>query len=134
MREILGQLKFNRRRVLISLISSAPLAALSFGRAKAAAKVAQKVAQYQPTPKGGASVRRVQFFHRAKPVQAGRGRDLPVGLVRFMDQEGRLTEERLASPRTGHPGGNQNLTPRQRFGRRRRLWQSPGKLWCLLRG
>ena len=49
MREILGQLKFNRRRVLISLISSAPLAALSFGRAK----VAQRVAQYQPTPKGG---------------------------------------------------------------------------------
>ena len=53
MREILGQLKFNRRRVLISLISSAPLAALSFGWANAAAKVAQRVARYQPTPKGG---------------------------------------------------------------------------------
>ena len=53
MREILGQLKFNRRRVLISLISSAPLAALSAGGTKAVAKVAQRGAQYQPTPKGG---------------------------------------------------------------------------------
>ena len=51
MREIPGQVKFNRRRVLIFLISSAPLAALSFGRA--VAKVAQGGAQYQPTPKGG---------------------------------------------------------------------------------
>ena len=98
MREILGQLKFNRRRVLISLISSAPLAALSFGRAKAAAKVAQRGRTVPADAERGASVRRVQFFHRAKPVQAGRGRDLPVGLVRFVDQEGRLTEERLASP------------------------------------
>jgi hypothetical protein len=52
MREILGQI-FNRRRVLISLISSAPFAALSFGGTMAADKVAQKIAQYQPTPKVG---------------------------------------------------------------------------------
>ena len=51
MREMLGQQRFNRRRVLISLISSAPLVALSCE--KAAAKVAQRAAQYQPTPKGG---------------------------------------------------------------------------------
>jgi hypothetical protein len=53
MREMLGQQNFNRRRVLISLISCAPLAALSFGGAKAAAKVSQRAAQYQPAPKGG---------------------------------------------------------------------------------
>ena len=53
MRETLGQQKFNRRKVLVSLISSAPLAALSFEGANAAAKVAQRAAQYQPTPKGG---------------------------------------------------------------------------------
>jgi hypothetical protein len=53
MREMLGQLKFNRRSVLISLISSAPLAVLSFGTTKAVAKVAQRGVQYQPTPKGG---------------------------------------------------------------------------------
>jgi hypothetical protein len=53
MREMLGQQKFNRRKVLTSLISCAPLAALSFGGANAAAKVPQKAAQYQSTPKGG---------------------------------------------------------------------------------
>ena len=53
MRETLAQQNINRRRVLVSLISSTPLAALSFEGAKAAAKVAQKAAQYQATPKGG---------------------------------------------------------------------------------
>ena len=53
MREILRQQKLNRRKVVVSLISSAPLAALSFAGANAAAKVAQKAAQYQPSPKGG---------------------------------------------------------------------------------
>jgi hypothetical protein len=53
MREALGQQTFNRRRVLISLVGSAPLAALPFGLAIAAGKVAQKAAQYQPAPKGG---------------------------------------------------------------------------------
>jgi hypothetical protein len=53
MREMLRQQKLNRRKVVVSLISSAPLAALLFAGANAAAKVAQKAAQYQPTPKGG---------------------------------------------------------------------------------
>ena len=53
MREILGQLKFNRRRVLISLIRSAPLAALSLGGTKAVANVPQRAAEYRSTPKGG---------------------------------------------------------------------------------
>jgi hypothetical protein len=53
MREMLRKQSFNRRRVLVSLIGSA-LAALSFS-GKAVAKVAQRAAQYQPTPKGGLS-------------------------------------------------------------------------------
>ena len=95
MRETLGQQKFNRRRVLISLISSAPLAALLASGTEALAKVAQRGAQYQPCAERGPSVRRVQFFHRAEPVQAGRGRDLPVRLVPLVDQERGLTKERL---------------------------------------
>ena len=53
MHKVFGQQKFNRRKVLTSLISCAPLAALSFGGTNAAAKVAQRAAQYQPAPKGG---------------------------------------------------------------------------------
>jgi hypothetical protein len=54
MREMLGQQAFNRRKVLVSLISTAPVAALAFSR-EAIAKVAQRAVQYQPTPKGGLS-------------------------------------------------------------------------------
>jgi hypothetical protein len=43
----------NRRKILISLIGSVPLAAFSFGRAVAAGKVAQSAAGYQQAPKGG---------------------------------------------------------------------------------
>jgi hypothetical protein len=54
MREVLEQRKFDRRRILISLISYAPLAPLSFGgAAEAAGKVSKQTAQYQPAPKGG---------------------------------------------------------------------------------
>jgi hypothetical protein len=53
MREPLISQKFDRRRVLISLIRSAPLLALSLGGTKAVAKVPQTAAQYQSTPKGG---------------------------------------------------------------------------------
>ena len=52
MREMLRQQAFNRRKVLVSLIGSAPFAALWLS-GKAVAKVAQRAAQYQPTPKGG---------------------------------------------------------------------------------
>jgi len=52
MREMLRQL--NRRKVLVCLIGSAPFAALSFS-SEAVAKVAQRAAQYQPTPKAGLS-------------------------------------------------------------------------------
>jgi hypothetical protein len=45
--------QFSRRRVLISLIGSAPFATLSVGRAAAGPKVAQSAAHYQPTPNEG---------------------------------------------------------------------------------
>jgi hypothetical protein len=50
MGEMRAQHTLNRRTVVISLIGSASLAALS---SQATAKIAQKAAQYQPTPKGG---------------------------------------------------------------------------------
>ena len=43
----------NRRKVIISLIASAPLAVPSFGKAAASGKVAQTAAGYQQAPKGG---------------------------------------------------------------------------------
>ena len=52
MREMLRRQRFNRRKVLVSLIGAAPLAALAFS-GQTVAKVAQRAAQYQPTPKGG---------------------------------------------------------------------------------
>ena len=54
MREMLRQQAFNHRKVLVSLISAAPVAALAFSR-EAVAKVAQRAVQHQPTPKGGLS-------------------------------------------------------------------------------
>jgi hypothetical protein len=58
---MLGHQRFSRRKVLVSLIGSAPLAALSFSR-EAVAKVAQRAAQYQPTPKGGLACAGCNFF------------------------------------------------------------------------
>jgi len=43
----------NRRNILVSLIGSVPLAALSAGGAAAAGKVSQSAAGYQSKPKGG---------------------------------------------------------------------------------
>jgi hypothetical protein len=45
--------QLSRRRVLISLIGSAPFAALSAGVAAADVKVAQSAAHYRPTPNEG---------------------------------------------------------------------------------
>ena len=53
MREVFASTQFSRRRVLISLISSAPFAAFSVGGATAGPKVAQSAAHYQPIPKEG---------------------------------------------------------------------------------
>jgi hypothetical protein len=53
MREQFASALSSRRRVLISLISAAPFAALSVGRASAGPKVAQTAAYYRPTPKEG---------------------------------------------------------------------------------
>ena len=54
MREMLRQQALDRRKVLVSLISAAPVAALAFS-GEAVAKVPQRAAQYQSTPKGGLS-------------------------------------------------------------------------------
>jgi hypothetical protein len=53
MREVFGNNQVNRRKILISMIGSAPLAALSFRGATAAGKVSQSAAHFQSTPKGG---------------------------------------------------------------------------------
>jgi hypothetical protein len=45
--------RFNRRDILISLVGSAPLAALSIDQVAASPKVAQSAAHYQPKPNDG---------------------------------------------------------------------------------
>jgi hypothetical protein len=83
MREMLGQQKFNRRRVLVSLIGSAPFAALSLGGAKAAAKVAQKAAQYQQTPKGGQACAGCNSFIAPSQCKLVAGEISPSGWCRL---------------------------------------------------
>jgi High potential iron-sulfur protein len=53
MRQTFAGTQCSRRRVLISLIGSAPFAVLSGGGAAAGVKVAQSAAHYQPTPNEG---------------------------------------------------------------------------------
>jgi hypothetical protein len=59
MRDLRVRTQFNRRKVLASLIGSAPLATLyiggaaAFGGSATAPKVAQSAAHYQPTPNEG---------------------------------------------------------------------------------
>jgi hypothetical protein len=59
MRNTLRRTQYNRRRVLISLIGSAPFAVLSvdgaaaIGGSATAPKVAQSAAGYRPTPREG---------------------------------------------------------------------------------
>jgi hypothetical protein len=83
MREMLGEQKLDRRRVLISLISSAPLAALSFEGAKAAAKVAQKAAGYQPAPKGGQACAGCNSFIAPSQCKLVAGEISPSGWCRL---------------------------------------------------
>ena len=82
MRETIGKHKFNRRKVLISLISSAP-AALSFGGATAAAKVSQIAAQYQPTPKGGQACAGCNSFSALNQCKLVAGEISPSGWCRL---------------------------------------------------
>jgi hypothetical protein len=83
MREMFGQQKSNRRKVLISLISSAPLAALSLAEANAAAKVAQKAAQYQATPKGGQACAGCNSFLSPNQCKLVAGEISPSGWCRL---------------------------------------------------
>ena len=100
MREMLGEQKLDRRRVLISLISSAPLAALSFEGAKAAAKVAQKAAGYQPAPKGGQACAACYAFITPNQCKFLAGEISPSGWCRLWkakeDQQKEDQEERHA--------------------------------------
>ena len=83
MREMFAQRNFSRRRVLISLISSAPLAALSFERVKAAGKVAQKAAGYQATPKGGQACAGCNSFLSPSQCKLVAGEISPSGWCRL---------------------------------------------------
>ena len=82
MREMLRQQAFNHRKVLVSLIGSAPLAALSFSR-EAVAKVAQRAAQYQPTPKGGLSCAGCNSFVAPSQCKLVAGEISPSGWCRL---------------------------------------------------
>ena len=83
MREMLGQHKFNRRRVLISLISSAPLAALLASGTEAVAKVSQRGAQYQPAPKGGLACAGCNSFIAPNQCKLVAGEISPSGWCRL---------------------------------------------------
>ena len=80
MREGFGQV--NRRKILISLIGSAPLAAFSFGGA-AAAKVPERAAQYQPTPKGGQACAGCNSFIAPNQCKLVAGQISPSGWCRL---------------------------------------------------
>ena len=83
MRKTFGEQKSNRRKVLISLISTAPLAAFSFGGASAAAKVPQRAAQYQPTPKGGQACAGCNSFSAPNQCKLVAGQISPSGWCRL---------------------------------------------------
>ena len=73
----------NRRTILISMIGSAPLAALSFRGATAAGKVPQSAAQYQPTPKGGQACAGCNSFIAASHCKLVAGEISPSGWCRL---------------------------------------------------
>ena len=83
MRATFGEQKLNRRKVLISLIGSAPLAALSLSGATAAAKVSQKTVQYQPTPKGGQACAGCNSFIAPNQCKLIAGKISPSGWCRL---------------------------------------------------
>ena len=57
-----GNMQVDRRKILISLIGSAPLAALSVAGARDSTKVSQSAAHFQPTPKDGQSCAQCYSF------------------------------------------------------------------------
>ena len=74
---------FNRRRVLISLIGSAPVAALSVGAASAGPKVAQTAAYYRPTPKEGQACAACYAFISPNHCKLLAGEISPTGWCRL---------------------------------------------------
>jgi hypothetical protein len=77
------QPQLNRRKVLASIIGSAPLAALFSGEARAAAKVPQKTAQYQTTPKGGQACAGCNSFMAPNQCKLVAGEISPSGWCRL---------------------------------------------------
>ena len=86
MREVFASTQFSRRRVLISLISSAPLAALSVGRATAGPKVAQSAAHYQPIPLEGQACAGCYAFVAPNQCKFLAGEISPSGWCRLWTQ------------------------------------------------
>jgi hypothetical protein len=93
MREVFASTQFTRRRILISLIGSAPIAALSVGGAGAGPKVAQSAGHYQPTPKEGQACAGCYAFLAPDHCQLLAGEISPSGWCRLWkakaDQEQR---------------------------------------------
>jgi len=78
-----SQPQLNRRKILISLIGSAPLTALFSSGAGAAAKVPQSTAQYQATPKGGQACAGCNSFMAPNHCKLVAGEISPSGWCRL---------------------------------------------------
>jgi hypothetical protein len=100
MGDVLVSTQFNRRRVLISLIGSAPFAALSVSGANAGPKVAQSAAYYRPTPKEGQACAGCYGFIAPNQCKFLAGEISPTGWCRLWkakeDQQKEDQEERHA--------------------------------------
>ena len=77
----------NRRKALISLIASAPLAAAPFGKAAAAGKVAQSAAGYQQAPKAGQACAGCNSFVAPDHCKLVAGEISPSGWCRLWTQK-----------------------------------------------
>ena len=62
MGRLVGNMQVDRLKILISLIGSAPLAALSVAGAEDSTKVSQSAVRYQPTPRDGQSCAQCYSF------------------------------------------------------------------------
>jgi hypothetical protein len=100
--------RFNRRRILISLIGSAPFAALSIGGASAWPKVAQSAAHYQPTPKEGKACAACYAFITPNQCNFLQGEISPSGWCRLWKAKPDRPEEATLLPMQEHTGGGRS--------------------------
>jgi hypothetical protein len=80
-------MQVNRRKVLISLIASVPLAVPSSGKAAATGKVAQSAAGYQQAPKGGQACAGCNSFVAPNHCKLVAGEISPSGWCRLWTQK-----------------------------------------------